>query len=103
MAGNIRGSAGKISHTRFYRRENPFFKIPGILSRRVAGQDVSPALARIRTGSARRSVGSGGSLQEEIVRRSSSRAKSRDPVALLLLSSRDPRLRFARLGMTDHR
>ena len=42
----------KFSHTRFYRREDPFFTFSGILSRRSAGQDVSAARAGIRTCSA---------------------------------------------------
>ena len=51
----------------FIGRENSFFTFPGILSRRSAGQDVSAARARIRTSSARRSVGSDRSVQKEMM------------------------------------
>src|SRR5215471_962472 len=67
MVGNIRRGAGEISRTRFYRRENPIFTVPGILSGRPAGENVPPARARVRTSSTGQSVGRSRGVSEEII------------------------------------
>src|SRR6059058_248271 len=75
MAGNLRRRPREISRAGFYSSEDPVFTISGILSRRPAREDVSEPFSRIRTSTARRSLGGGGGVRKEIVAREGSSEK----------------------------
>ncbi len=51
------------------RNEELIFTLPGILSGRSPGQDVSGSRTRIRTTTSGRSMGRGGGVQEEVINR----------------------------------